>query len=120
MTGLPKVVGPYSLWVRSGEFVVTSGQIGLRDGESVGPDIESQTLQVFANLKIVLADAGLTLADVIKTTVFLTDMADYPKMNAIYAAEFGETRPARSAVGVAALPAGAIVEIEAWCHAPLS
>ena len=120
MSVLPKVVGPYSLWVRAGDFVISSGQIGIADGKLVSDDVVDQTRQVFANLRAVLADAGLGLEHVVKTTVFLTDMANYAVVNEIYAEEFGETRPARSAVQVCALPAGANVEIEAWCYAPVA
>ena len=92
-----------------------SGQIALDPGSGllVAGDIEAQTRKVLENIKAVLAEAGLTLAQVVKTTVFLTDMADFPRVNAVYAEYFPEPFPARSCVGVAGLPKGALVEIEA-------
>lgn len=108
-------VGPYTPIVRAGEWLVCSGQIGLLDGELVD-GLEAQVRQAFANLRGLLEGEGATLADVVKTTVFLTDMDDYAAMNAAYIDEFGEHRPARSAVAVAALPLGAVVELEAWAR----
>jgi 2-iminobutanoate/2-iminopropanoate deaminase len=113
-----KPLGPYSPSVRAGDLVVVSGQTGSRDGALVAGGLEAQCRQVFANLRAVLEGEGAALANVVKTTVFLTDMADFAAMNAIYADEFGEVRPARSTVAVAALPAGACVEIEAWAYLP--
>jgi 2-iminobutanoate/2-iminopropanoate deaminase len=114
-----KPLGPYSPFVRAGDLVVISGQTGSVDGSLVDGGLEPQCRQVLANLASTLAAAGCTMADVVKTTVFLADMADFAAMNALYAAAFGETRPARSTVAVAGLPLGAVVEIEAWAHAPL-
>ena len=111
-------VGPYTPVVRAGEFVITSGQIGIVDGALVDGGLRAELTQAMANLAAVLESAGATLADVVKTTVFLTDMADYAEMNEVYAAALGDHRPARSAVAVAALPLGACVEIEAWAHLP--
>lgn len=111
-------VGPYTPSVRTGDLVITSGQIGIADGALVGDDLRSQLEQAMANLSTVLGAHGATLDDVVKTTVFLVDMADYGEMNQIYLAAFGDHRPARSAVAVAALPLGARVEIEAIAHAP--
>jgi 2-iminobutanoate/2-iminopropanoate deaminase len=110
----PKVIGPYSVAVQTDTFVFCSGQIGLdpATGELVGADVESQTRQVLNNLKSVLDAAGTSLDKVVKTTVFLKDMADFPKMNAIYSEFFSSTLPARSTVAVAGLPKGALVEIE--------
>ena len=112
--GAPKALGPYSHAVASGGFVFTSGQIGLvpKTGSLAGPDIQSQTHQVFSNLTAVLQSAGLSLEHVVKTMVFLTDLADFPVMNEIYATYFPQNPPARSCVQVAALPAGAKIEIE--------
>lgn len=107
-------VGPYSPVVRAGEWLIVSGQLGLRDGSLVAGGVEAQLSQAIANLSTLLAAEGAGLASVVKTTVFLTDIADYAAMNSAYSAAFGEHRPARSAVAVAALPLGGSVEIEAW------
>ncbi|HVL92844.1 MAG TPA: RidA family protein [Acidimicrobiales bacterium] len=111
---MSRPLGPYSPWRRAGEWVVTSGQVAVVDGAIAGGGVEVQTAQALRNLAAVLADAGATLADVVKTTVFLVDMADFAAMNAAYAEVFVEHRPARSTVAVAALPLGALVEVEAW------
>lgn len=111
-------VGPYSPVVRAGEWVVTSGQIGLRDGAIVDGGVRAQTVQALANLAALLEGAGASMTSVVKTTVFLTDMADFAAMNEEYAAAFADHRPARSTVGVAALPLGAVVEVEAWARHP--
>ena len=111
----PKAIGPYSQAVRTESLVYTAGQVGLDPsiGELVEGGIEAQTRQVLANLKNVLeaSDSGLNF--VVKTTVFLKDMNDFAKMNAIYAESFSENPPARSTIAVAGLPKGALVEIEA-------
>ncbi|MFT5204565.1 MAG: 2-iminobutanoate/2-iminopropanoate deaminase [Candidatus Aldehydirespiratoraceae bacterium] len=106
-------VGPYTPIVRAGDVLFTSGQIGINNGAIVEGGVESELRQVFVNLRGVLQSAGAGLGDVVKTTVFLVDMADYAKMNEIYVEEFGDHRPARSAVAVAQLPLGAQIEIEA-------
>ncbi len=113
----PAAIGPYSQAIRVGDFVFTSGQIGL-DPESgkLVEGIEAQTHQVLANLQAVLAAAGATFEDVVKTTIFLTNMADFQAVNVIYAAVFGADPPARSTVQVAALPRHALVEIEMVVH----
>jgi 2-iminobutanoate/2-iminopropanoate deaminase len=110
----PKAIGPYSVAIRAGELVFTSGQLGLdpHSGNLVQGGIEAETRQVLTNLRHVLLDSGSDLAAVIKTTVFLKDMADFPKMNAVYAEFFPENPPARSTVQVAALPKGGAIEIE--------
>ena len=113
-----KPLGPYSPFVRAGDFVIVSGQTGSVDGALVPGGLGAECDQVLANLASTLAAAGCTMADVVKTTVFLTDMADFAAMNARYADAFGHTRPARSTIAVAALPLGAVVEIEAWAYAP--
>jgi 2-iminobutanoate/2-iminopropanoate deaminase len=100
--------------VRAGEWLACSGQLGLCDGELVEGGVAAQTTQSIANLQAGLALEGAGLADVVKTTVFLADIADFEAMNTAYAAGFGDHRPARSCVGVAGLPRGARVEIEAW------
>ncbi len=112
--GAPAALGPYSHAVQAGGFLFTSGQVPLvpATGKLVGPDIESQANQVLDNLEQVLRSAGLTFADVVKTTIFLTDLADFAAVNAIYATRFPENPPARSCVQVAALPAGARMEME--------
>jgi 2-iminobutanoate/2-iminopropanoate deaminase len=111
----PKAIGPYSVAIRIGDLVFTSGQIGLdpSTGVLVPGGVEAETRQALTNLAHVLADAGSGLSQVVKTTVFLHDMADFAAMNAVYAEFFPENPPARSTVAVAALPKGAAVEIEA-------
>lgn len=110
----PAAIGPYSQAIRIGQFIYTSGQIALNpgDGTLVGDDVQTQTQQVMHNLQAVLASAGTSLDNVIKTTVFLASMSDFQAMNAIYATYFGEPAPARSTVAVAELPRKALVEIE--------
>ena len=111
----PKAVGPYSVAIQTDGFVFCSGQIGLdpASGEMVAAEIEAQTRQVLTNLKSVLEAAGSGLDKVLKTTVFLKDMADFPRMNAVYSEFFPSAYPARSTIAVAGLPRGALVEIEA-------
>ncbi|MDZ7676748.1 MAG: Rid family detoxifying hydrolase [Acidimicrobiales bacterium] len=106
-------VGPYSPVVRSGDLVFSAGQIGLLDGKVVSGGLRAELTQAMTNLASVLAQEHATLDDVVKTTVFLTDIDDYAEMNEVYTTVLGDHRPARSAVAVAALPAGACVEIEA-------
>ena len=111
----PKALGPYSAAIRVGTFTYCSGQTPIvpETGELVEGCVACQTKQVLANLSAVLEADGLTLADVVKTTVFLVDMADFGKMNEVYAEYFSEPFPARSTVAVAGLPKDARVEIEA-------
>ncbi|HEX8582182.1 MAG TPA: Rid family detoxifying hydrolase [Acidimicrobiales bacterium] len=109
-------VGPYTPIVRAGDWLVVSGQVGIVDGQLVEGGLEAQLRQAMDNLRGLLEREGASLSSVVKTTVFLTDMADYRTMNEIYTAAFGDHRPARSAVAVAALPLGAVVEVEAWAH----
>ena len=109
-------VGPYSPIVRAGDFLICSGQIGITDGALVSGGVIAQFRQAVANAEAVLATEGATLADVVKATVFLLHMDDFAAMNQAYVDCFGEARPARSAVGVAALPLGALVEIELWAY----
>jgi len=113
-------IGPYTPILRAGDLLVVSGQLGLRDGEMVSGGVEAETAQALANLAALLATEGAAMSDVIKTTVFLRHMRDFEIMNAAYVAAFGEHRPARSAFAVAELPRVALVEIEAWAHAPLA
>jgi len=116
----PPVAGPYSPAVRAGDWVVLAGQVGLdpATGKMVEGGVEPQARRVLANIEAVLADCGASLTDVAKTTVFVTDMGDFATVNAVYAEAFGDHKPARSTVEVAALPAGALVEIEAWAYLP--
>ena len=110
----PQAIGPYSQAIVSGDWVHTSGQIPLdAAGQKVAGGIEEQTEQVFDNLEAVLRAAGASLTGVVSVTVFMADLAEFAAMNAIFARRFGEHRPARSTVQVAALPMGARVEIAA-------
>jgi 2-iminobutanoate/2-iminopropanoate deaminase len=111
-------LGPYSPIVSVGDWLVCSGQLGVQDGELVAGGVGPQVTKALDNAAGLLADHGATLADVVKTMVFLTDIADYTVMNEAYVAAFGDHRPARSAVAVLALPRGAAVEIECWAHRP--
>ena len=111
----PKAIGPYSQAISTDSLIYTAGQIGLvpATGELVANTVEEQTRQALNNLQNVLEAAGSGFEYVVKTTVFLKDMNDFPKMNAVYAEFFAENPPARSTVAVAALPKGGLVEIEA-------
>lgn len=109
-------VGPYTPVVRAGEWLVVSGQVGLRDGKLVSGGTGEQLKQAIANMAGLLEGEGASLNDVVKTTVFLRHMSDYALMNDVYTASFGDHRPARSAIGVAELPVNALVEIEAWAR----
>ena len=110
-------VGPYTPIVRAGDWLIVSGQVGLADGKLVNGGVEAELRQAVANLEGLLASEGASLQDVTKTTVFLKHLAtDYARMNAVYIELFGDHRPARSAIGVAELPIGALVELEAWAH----
>ena len=117
-TEAPKAVGPYSQGVSFDRLVFTSGQIGLdpQTGKLVTGGIIEQTRQVMRNLAAVLIAAGSDLRNVIKTTVFLTDMNAFPRFNEIYAEYFPDTLPARSTFQVAALPLNAMIEIEMIAH----
>lgn len=110
----PKAIGPYAQGIAANGFLFTAGQVPLDPATMtlVTGDIGVQTHRVFENLEAILAGAGATLADVVKATVYLVDMADFAKMNETYAARFGSHRPARTTVQVAALPAGARLEID--------
>jgi 2-iminobutanoate/2-iminopropanoate deaminase len=111
----PRAIGPYSQATRAGGLVFTAGQVGFdpSTGELVDGGIAEQTERVLLNIRAILQASGLDMANVVKTTVFLVDMADFAAMNTAYAGAFGDHRPARSTVAVAALPRGARVEIEA-------
>jgi 2-iminobutanoate/2-iminopropanoate deaminase len=109
---------PYSQAIRMGDFVFVSGQLALRSGspEIVGKTIQEQTEQIFANLKAILEAAGSSLDRLVKTTVFLVRLEDFAGMNEVYRRHVGDRPPARSTVGVAALPSGALIELEAIAH----
>jgi len=111
----PSAIGPYSQAISAGGFLFTAGQIAIdpATGQVVTGDVRVQTDRVMQNLAAVLAAAGVTWKDVVKTTVFLHDMSDFPTVNEIYGAALGEARPARSTVQVAGLPRGVLVEIDA-------
>src|SRR5680860_437257 len=116
----PPVGGPYSPAVRAGDWLVLAGQVGIDPaiGALAAGGIGGQTRQALANVATVLADCGASMADVAKTTVFVTDLGGFAAANAAYADAFGDHRPARSTVEVSALPIGAAVEIEVWAFKP--
>ena len=115
----PPVAGPYSAAVRAGAFVVMAGQVGFgADGGLVDGGIEAETTQVLANIAAVLGDVGGGWSDVARTTIFLTDLGNFATVNVLYEGAIGANRPARTTIGVAALPAGALVEIECWAYRP--
>jgi len=119
----PAAIGPYSqgrAGVLSGRWVVTSGQVGIDPATKalVPGGVAAETERVLRNLDAVLGAGGATLRDVVKTTVFLTDMADFAAMNEVYARHFPDLRPSRTTVAVRGLPLGARVEIEAWAILP--
>ena len=115
---MSKPVGPYSPVVRAGDWVIVSGQVGLKDG-ALAEGVAAQTTQAIANVRGHLDSVGVTLDDVAKTLCFLVDMNDFATFNEAYIGGFGDHRPARSTIGVAALPIGAAVEIEAWAYKPV-
>ncbi len=116
---IPPAVGPYSPAVRRGDFVFCSGQLGL-DPQSgnLAEGLEAQARQALANLAALLEAAGSGMDYVVKTTVFMQNLADFPLLNQIYAEAFGDNRPARSSIEVAALPLGGLIEIEAIAYIP--
>jgi len=116
----PAALGPYSQAVVAGGWLYSAGQIGLvpGEGELVGPGVAEQAEQVFENLGAVLAAAGASFGDVVKTTVYLVDMAEFGKVNEIYARYFCEPYPGRSTVAVASLPKGARVEVDVVARLP--
>ena len=109
---------PYNQAIRAGDFVFVAGQIGiaLETGELAGSTVEEQTGQIMRNLSAILDAAGSSLENLVKTTVFLIDLADFNGMNGVYARYVGESPPARSTIGISQLPSGARVEIEAVAH----
>lgn len=116
----PAAIGPYSQAIALGDLIFCSGQVALdpASGELTGDDVRAQTRRALENLSGVLRAAGSSLADVVKTTVFLVDMGDYAAMNEVYGEFFSSEPPARSAIAVAALPRGARVEIEVVAQVP--
>ncbi|MGA0204184.1 MAG: RidA family protein [Ilumatobacteraceae bacterium] len=114
-----KPLGPYTPVVRAGDWIIVSGQLGIADGALVSGGVAAQTAQAVVNLKAQLKSVGASLSDVSKTLCFLTDMDTFATFNEAYVAGFGNSRPARSTIGVAALPFGGVVEIEAWAYKPL-
>lgn len=115
---MTKPLGPYTPVVRAGDWIIVSGQLGMKDGAIVEGGVAAQTAQAVLNLKAQLATMDATVDDVAKTLCFLTDMGTFAVFNEAYIAGFGDHRPARSTVGVAALPVGGAVEIEAWAFKP--
>jgi 2-iminobutanoate/2-iminopropanoate deaminase len=117
----PPVAGPYSPAVRAGDWIVLAGQVGFdtASGGLAGGGVEAEARQAMANIVAVLGDCGATPRDVAKTTIFVTDMGDFATVNEVYGETLGDHRPARSTVQVAALPAGASVEIEVWAYLPV-
>ena len=115
---MSKPLGPYSPFVRAGDFVIVSGQGGMKDGAIVEGGVSAQTAQTIANIEAQLAAAGATLTDVVKTLCFLTDMGTFAEFNEAYVGGFGDHRPARSTVEFSALPGGMAVEVEAWAWKP--
>jgi 2-iminobutanoate/2-iminopropanoate deaminase len=116
----PKAIGPYSQAIVAGGFVFTAGQVPLdpATGKLVSGTIAEESGRVFDNLEAVLRGAGCAFADVVKATVFLTDLADFAEMNGVFAKRMGDHRPARSTVQVSKLPAGARVEIDLIARIP--
>lgn len=114
-TNAPAALGPYSQAIKTSELLFTSGQLGIvpQTGELVSDDLAEQVAQTIDNLEAILAEDGLTLVDVVKTTVYLRSMGDFAAMNAVYASRFSAPYPARSAVEVGPLAKNALVEIEA-------
>lgn len=119
MCRMSKPLGPYTPVVRAGDWIIVSGQLGVVDGAVVAGGVAAQTTQAVENLEAQLATMDATLADIAKTLCFLTDMDTFATFNEAYVAGFGNARPARSTIGVAALPLGGAVEIEAWAFKPL-
>jgi 2-iminobutanoate/2-iminopropanoate deaminase len=111
-----KPVGPYTPVVEAGDWVVVSGQVGIVEGKLIEGGFEAQCAQSMRNLRAQLESVGASMDDVVKTTCFLRHMTDYARMNEIYVEAFGDHRPARSAIGVAELPIGALFEVEAWAR----
>lgn len=118
MGPMSKPLGPYTPVVQAGDWIIVSGQLGINDGALVEGGVAAQTAQAVENLKAQLATVGASLGDIAKTLCFLTDMDSFATFNDAYVAGFGDARPARSTIGVAALPFNGAVEIEAWAYRP--
>lgn len=116
---MTKPLGPYSPVVRAGDFIIVSGQGGMRDGAVVEGGVAAQTALAMQHIADRLAEVGASLTDIVKTTCFLTDMDTFATFNAAYAEALGGHRPARSTVEVSALPGGMDVEVEAWAYKPV-
>jgi 2-iminobutanoate/2-iminopropanoate deaminase len=116
----PAAIGPYSQGVVANGFLFTAGQIAIdpASGQVVAGEVAVQTEQVMKNLTAVLSTVGASFKDVVKTTIFLQDMSDFPRVNEVYGKALGDSRPARSTVAVAGLPRGVLVEIEAVVVVP--
>lgn len=114
-TDAPAAIGPYSQAVRSGNMVFCSGQLGLdpETGELVAGGVEAQARRIFSNLRAILKAAGAQPDDIVRTTIYLTDLGDFARVNEIYADFFAEPFPSRVTIGVASLPKGAVIEIDA-------
>jgi 2-iminobutanoate/2-iminopropanoate deaminase len=110
--------GPYTPIVRAGEWLIVSGQVGITASGELAPGLEAQTRQAIANIAALLATEGASLRHVVKTTCFLAHIGDFARFNEAYMEAFGDHRPARTTVGVAGLPLGAVVEVEAWARVP--
>ena len=117
-TEAPEAIGPYSQAIRIGDFLYTSGQISLdpKTMEMITGNIELETEKVLQNIEAILSSEGLHFGHIIKTTVYLTDLSEFARMNQVYEKFFSNTKPARACVQVAALPKGAKVEIDAIAH----
>jgi 2-iminobutanoate/2-iminopropanoate deaminase len=111
---MSKPVGPYTPIVRAGDWLIVSGQVGLHDGSLVDGGVAAQARQALANMAGLLAGEGASMADVVKTTIFVRHISDYTAVNEVYVEAFGDHRPARATVAVAGLPLNALVEVEAW------
>ena len=110
----PAVIGPYSQAIQKGDFLFVSGQLGIdpATGEFVEGGVKEQTVQVFKNIRAIISEAGYTMGNIVKATVFLADMADFAIVNEVYASQFESAFPARSAIAVRTLPKNGLVEIE--------
>ena len=110
----PAAIGPYSQAIQKGDFLFASGQLGIdpATGEFVEGGVKEQTIQVFKNIRAIISEAGYTMGNIVKTTVFLADMADFATVNEVYASQFEGAFPARSAIAVRTLPKNGLVEIE--------
>jgi 2-iminobutanoate/2-iminopropanoate deaminase len=112
----PQPRGPYSPIVRAGDWLVTAGQLGIKDGKLVDGGIVEQTRQALENIRVLLEGEGASMSDVVKTTVLLANIDDWATMNEPYLEAFGDHRPARTAYAAGGLPAGGLIEIEAWAY----